>query len=96
MQNLVVALIVTIAAVYAAASYLPRAWREKIVFFLSQHGLPQTRLGAFFKVDASCGSGCGSCGSGDGGCGSTSAPALNLDEDAPAKGKRVIKIHSAR
>lgn len=93
MQNLVVALIVTIAAVYAAASYLPRAWREKIVFFFSQHGLPQARLAAFFKVDASCGSGCGSCGSGDGGC---AAPALNLDDDKPADGRRVIKIHSQR
>ena len=93
MQNLVVALIVAIAVVYAAASYLPRAWREKIVFFLSQHGLPQARLAAFFKVDASCGSGCGSCGSGDGGC---AAPPLNLDDDKPADSRRVIKIHSQR
>jgi len=91
MQNLVVALIVAIAAVYAAAHYLPRAWREKIVFFLSQRGASQERMAAFFNTEASCGSGCGSCGSGDGGC----APPLNLEEDeAPASGRRVIKIHS--
>jgi len=91
MQNLVVALIVAIALVYAAASYLPRAWREKIVFFLSQRGLPQARLAAFFKTEASCASGCGSCGSGNGGC---AAPALDLGDDAPAQGRRIIKIHS--
>lgn len=92
MQNLIVALIVAIAAVYAAANYLPRTWREQIVFFLVQRGLPQTRLAAFFKVDASCGSGCGSCGSGNGGC---AAPPLILDDDAPATGQRVIKIHTS-
>ena len=91
MQQLVVALIVAIAVVYAAANFLPRAWREQIVFFLSQHGGNQTKLAAFFKVDASCGSGCGSCGSGDGGC---AAPPLNLDDDTPVQGQRVIKIHS--
>lgn len=91
MQTLVVALIVAIALVYAAASYLPRAWRERIVYFLSQRGLSQTRLAKFFKTEASCGSGCGSCGSGAGGC---AAPALNLEDDAPVKGRRVIKIAS--
>jgi hypothetical protein len=91
MQYLVVALIVAIAAVYAAASFLPRAWRERIVFFLSQRGLDQARLAAFFKTEASCGSGCGSCGSGEGGC---AAPALNLEEDPAAPARRVIRIHS--
>jgi hypothetical protein len=91
MQDLIVALIVAAAAVYAAARYLPRAWREQIVFFLSQRGASQTRMAAFFKTEASCGSGCGSCGSGNGGC---AAPALDLEQDAPATGRRVIKIHS--
>ena len=91
MQNLVVALIVAVAALYAAAKYLPKSWREHIVFFLAQRGLPQARLAAFFNTEASCGSGCGSCGSGAGGC---AAPPLNLDDDAPVKGQRVIKIHS--
>lgn len=91
MQNLVVALIVATALVYAAASYLPRTWRERIVYFLSRRGLSQTRLAKFFKTEASCGSGCGSCGSGEGGC---AAPALNLEDGAPASGRRVIKIHS--
>jgi hypothetical protein len=91
MQHLVVALIVAIAALYAAARYLPLAWREKIVFWLSGHGFSQARLATFFKTEASCGSGCGSCGSGDGGC---AAPALNLDDDPPAPARRVIKIHS--
>ena len=91
MQNLVVALIVAVAALYAAAKYLPKSWREQVVFFLAQRGLPQTRLAAFFNTEASCGSGCGSCGSGDGGC---AAPALNLHDDAPVNGQRVIKIHS--
>lgn len=92
MQTLVVALIVAIAAVYAAASYLPRAWREKIVFLLVRRGASQARMAAFFKVDASCGSGCGSCGSAGGGC---AAPALEpeLEPDAPAGSRRVIKIH---
>ena len=90
MQTLVVALIVAVAMVYAAASYLPRTWREQIVFLLSRHGLNQARMAAFFNTKASCGSGCGSCGSGAGGCGS---PPLNLDDGAPAKGRRIIKIH---
>ena len=91
MQNLVVALIVAIAAVYAAAKYLPRSWREQIVFFLSARGLNQARLAAFFNTEASCGSGCGSCGSGDGGC---APPALDLGDDGPVEGQRVIRIHS--
>jgi len=91
MQTLVVTLIVAVALVYAAASYLPRAWREYIVFFLAQRGLSQARLAAFFKTEASCGSGCGSCGSGNGGC---AAPVLNLDDDEPTDGRRIIKIHS--
>jgi hypothetical protein len=91
MQNLVVALIVALAAVYAAAKYLPRSWREQIVFFLSARGLHQARLAAFFNTEASCGSGCGSCGSGDGGC---APPALELGDDGPVKGRRVIRIHS--
>lgn len=91
MQHLIVALIVAVALVYAAASYLPRARRERIVFFLTRRGFSQTRLAAFFRTEASCGSGCGSCGSGAGGC---AAPALNLDDDKPADGRRIIKIHS--
>jgi hypothetical protein len=92
MQELIVALIVLVAAVYAASKYLPRAWREKIVFVLSAKGLPQARLASMFNTEASCGSGCGSCGS-DSSC---AAPALNLDDDdtAPATGRRIIKIHS--
>jgi len=90
MQNLVVALIVAVALVYAAASYLPRAWRERIVYFLSQRGVSQTRLARFFKTEASCGTGCGSCGSGSGGC---AAPAPGGEDDAPAGGRRVIRIH---
>ena len=91
MQNLIVALIVAIAAVYAAANYLPKTWRERIVFSLTRAGLRQASLAAFFKTEASCGSGCGSCGSGAGGC---AAPALNLDDDEPTGGRRIIKIHS--
>ena len=91
MQDLIVALIVAIAAVYAASKYLPRAWREKIVFVLAAKGLPQGRLASVFNTEASCGSGCGSCGS-DSSC---AAPALNLDDDAPASGRRIIKIHSS-
>jgi hypothetical protein len=91
MQELIVALIVLVAAVYAASTYLPRTWREKIVFVLSAKGLPQARLASMFNTEASCGSGCGSCGS-DSSC---AAPAMNLDEiDAPASGRRIIKIHS--
>jgi len=92
-QNLIVALIVAIAAVYAAASYLPKTWREHIVFALSKRGLSQTRLAKFFKTEASCGSGCGSCGSGDGGC---AAPALILDDIEATDSRRIIKIHTSR
>jgi len=91
MQDLVVALIVAVAAVYAATKYLPRAWRERIVFWLAQRGASQTRMAAFFNTEASCGSGCGSCGSGDGGC---APPALDLGDDGPVEGQRVIRIHS--
>ena len=91
MQDLVVALIVAVAAVYAGTKYLPRAWRERIVFWLAQRGASQTRMAAFFNTEASCGSGCGSCGSGNGGC---AAPALDLEGEAPAPGRRVIKIHA--
>jgi len=90
MQHLLVALIVAVAALYAAANYLPKSWRERIVFFFTQRGASQTRMAAFFNTEASCGSGCGSCGSGNGGC----AAPLDLEEQPPATGRRVIKIHS--
>jgi len=82
-QEILVGVIVALAALHACTKYLPAAWRQRIVFFLTQRGLNQDRLAKIFKTQSSCGDGCGSCGS--------------CESDAPVQppedGRKVIKIH---
>lgn len=83
-QELIVGVIVALAALYAGAQYLPAAWRRALVHRLSQGG-QQSRLVKWLDTSASCGSGCNSC--------NTCEPA----EPAPPPGKgKVIKIHERR
>lgn len=88
-QQIVVGIIVALAALHAAARYLPAAWRRQIVFALSRRGLPQQKLARFFNTESSCGSGCGSCGSCD-----SSAPPTPPQDGGPAR--RVITLHVQR
>jgi hypothetical protein len=82
-QEIIVGIIVALAALHACTKYLPAAWRERIVYFLTRRGLDQERLAKIFKTQASCGDGCASCGSCE-----SDAP-LPAQED----GRKVIKIH---
>jgi len=83
-QELIVGVIVALAALYAGARYLPAAWRRALVHRLSQGGR-HSKLVQWLDTSASCGSGCDSC--------NTCEPA----EPAPPAGKgRVIKIHERR
>jgi hypothetical protein len=82
-QEMIVGVIVALAVLHACTKYLPAAWRQRIVFFLTKRGLDQDRLAKIFKTQSSCGDGCGSCGSCE-----SDAP-LPLPED----GRKVIKIH---
>jgi hypothetical protein len=85
-QYLVVALIVSVAALYAAGKYLPLRWRERIVHTLSG-GTGKGWYVKWFGTDASCGSGCGSCGSCE-----TPAPLPEVDE----QGRKIIQLHVKR
>jgi hypothetical protein len=87
-QYLVVSLIVFVCALYAAAKYLPLAWRERIVHRLSR-GTGQGWLVKWFGTDASCGSGCDTCGSCE-----TGPEAVLPERDT--KGRKVIKLHVQR
>ena len=87
-QQIVVGLIVALAALHAAAKFLPLATRQHIVYALARRGLPQDRLARFFNTESSCGDGCSSCGSCDSDAPST-PPA-----DGPAR--RVIPIRVQR
>jgi hypothetical protein len=60
-QYLIVAVIVVFAALYAAVKYLPKAWREKLVYRLSG-GTGRGRIVQWLGTDSSCGSGCDTCG----------------------------------
>lgn len=82
-QELAVALIVVLAALYIGAKYLPAAWRIRIVNRLSRGGSDSTLVRWLDTAD-SCGGGCKSCNT----CETPEEPA------APAgKTHRVIKLH---
>ena len=89
-QQIIVGLIVAAALLHASTKYLPAGWRRRIVYALARRGLNEDKLAKFFKVQDSCGTGCGSCGS----CGSSndsSAP-----PPSPPASRRVIKLHVQR
>jgi len=79
-QELAVAALVLVAAVYVGAKYLPAAWRVRIVNRLSKGGA-DSRLVRWLDTGGSCGSGCNSCGT----CETPVEPADSKH--------RVIKIH---
>ena len=85
-QELVVALVVVVAAVYVGAKYLPAAWRIRLVNRLSRGGADSTLVRWLGTAD-SCGGGCKS-------CNTCETPA----EPAPPEGSkhRVIKLHEKR
>jgi len=85
LQNLTVAVIVMLAALYACAKFFPAGWRQQIVYALARRGADQSRLARLFSTEASCGSGCDSCKA----CASDETPT------APS-GQRVIKLHVRR
>jgi len=85
-QELVVALVVVVAAVYVGAKYLPAAWRIRLVNRLSRGGA-DSRLVRWLGTADSCGGGCKSCNT----CDTPAEPA------APEGNKhRVIKLHEKR
>jgi len=90
LQELIVALIVFAALVQACRKFLPAALRQRMVHALSKKGFDQDKLAKLFKVQADCGSGCGSCGS----CDTTPAP-IDTPGDGGAK-RRVIMLNVQR
>ena len=84
-QTLIVGLIVAAAALHAAVKYLPKAWRERLVYRLSG-GTGKGRIVQWLGTDSSCGSGCDTCGT----CETTPLP--EQDE----KGRKVIQVHVQR
>ncbi|MYN06625.1 DUF6587 family protein [Pseudoduganella aquatica] len=88
-QQIIVGLIVAAALLHASTKYLPAGWRRRIVYALARRGLDEDKLAKFFKVQDSCGSGCGSCGSCGPGADSSAPP-------SPPAARRVIKLHVQR
>ncbi|MEN3276306.1 MAG: hypothetical protein V7631_2096 [Massilia sp.] len=85
-QELVVGLVVVLAAVYVGAKYLPAAWRLRIVNRLSRGGADSALVG-WLDTGGSCGSGCKTCNT----CDTPGEPT------PPAGSKhRVIKLHEKR
>lgn len=70
LENLLVALIVALSALYAGMKYLPASWRQHIVFALARGGRRQAALARLLDTESSCGGGCKSCNS----CADTAAP----------------------
>ena len=83
-ENLVVALIVGLAALHVARKYLPASWRRKLVYLLAARGASQSSMARWLDTQSRCGSGCDTCKA----CADTAAP-----EKSPG---RVIKIHARR
>jgi len=87
-QELIVGVIVLLAALYAGAKYLPAAWRRALVHRLSKGGT-QSRLVTWLDTSASCGSGCDSC--------NTCSDSQSAEPSPPPRGNgKVIKIHERR
>ena len=80
-QNLVVAVIVGLAALYVASKYLPKSWRQKLVYVLTRRGASQSKMAQWLNTESSCGSGCDTCKA----CAEPEPPS-----------ERVIKIHVRR
>lgn len=91
-QQIIVGLIVAAALLHASTKYLPAAWRRRIVYTLAQRGMNEDKLAKFFKVQDSCGSGCGSCGS----CGTSGGTDASAPPPSPPTTHRVIKLHVQR
>lgn len=88
-QELSVALIVLVAAVYIGARYLPAAWRIKAVNRLSRGGAESTLVRWLDTAD-SCGGGCNTCNT----CDSSDSSETPQAPTPPAGGRhRVIKLH---
>ena len=79
-QNVIVGLIVLLAALYVARKYLPKSWRTKLVYRLSARGASQAKVAKWLDTESSCGSGCDTCKA----CAE------------PEPNERVIKIHVRR
>jgi hypothetical protein len=85
-QELVVALVVLVAAVYVGAKYLPAAWRIGIVNRLSRGGT-DSKLVRWLDTADSCGGGCKTC----------QTCETPVEPTAPVGNKhRVIKLHEKR
>ena len=86
-QYLIVAFVVLLASLYAGARYLPKTWRERMVYVLSR-GSGKGRVADWLGGEGSgCGSGCDSCG--------TCEPAVPVPE-RDGQGRKVIKLHVQR
>ena len=81
-QYLIVGFIVAAAALYAAVKYLPRTWRERLVYKLSG-GTGKGRIVKWLGTDSSCGSGCDTCGT----CATTPLP------EKDAQDRKIIPVH---
>jgi hypothetical protein len=77
-QNLIVAVIVVIAALYVARKYLPAGWRQKLVYPLTRRGAGQSKMARWLNTESSCGSGCDTC--------------KSCADPEPQSSERVIKI----
>ena len=84
MQELAVAIIVALAALYLGAKYLPAGLRQRLAAHLARGGRASW-LARWLGAGSGCGSG-GGCNS----CGSDAQPA------PPAGKHRVIKLHQRR
>ena len=82
MQELAVVVIVSLAALYLGAKYMPSGLRTRLVQHLGRHGR-RSKLGDWLGKQGGGACGGGSCGTG---CATPSAPS------SPTK-HRVIKLH---
>lgn len=77
-QNVIVAVIVVLAALHVARKYLPAGWRTKLVYLLAARGASQSKMAQWLNTESRCGSGCDTC--------------KACAEPVPASSQRVIKI----
>ena len=91
-QQVVVGVIVVAALLHFCTKYLPAAWRQQIVYWLTRRGFDQAKMAALFKTKSSCGDGCSSCGS----CDTPAASDAPASSSSSTGAKRVITLHARR
>jgi hypothetical protein len=83
-QQIIVILIVMLAALHFCAKYLPASWRQRVVYLLGRRGARAAKVAGWLASGSGCGAGCSSC---------KSAHPCSAGDEPEKAPRRVIRLH---